>query len=223
MVLVEYFDMNDLAVRQQHDRLARVYDRRWSRYISRTLVLLKTWASIPPQAAVLDIGCGTGEFERLVLSEKPEQRMVGVDLSAKMLEIAREKCQAYPNVTFCAASSSALPFPDHSFDMVVSASALHYFDRPEVSLREMRRVLRPGGSVVIMDWCKDYIFCRLFDIVLRLIEPAFQRCYTQREFHRLLASAQFDIQSARSVRIDVVWGLMIATAGDRRAYVSFNV
>ena len=109
--------MNDTAVRQQNDRLARVYDRRWSRYVSRTLVLLKTWASIPPQAAVLDIGCGTGEFERLVLSEQPEQRMVGVDLSVKMLEIAREKCQAYPNVTFCAASSSALPFPDHSFDL----------------------------------------------------------------------------------------------------------
>ena len=76
---------------------------------------------------------------------------------------------------------------------------------------------------MIMDWCKDYIFCRLFDIVLRLIKPAFQRCYTQREFHRLLASAQFDIQSARRVRIDAVWGLMIATAVDRRAYVSFDV
>ena len=96
MVLVEYFDMNDLAVRQQHDRLARVYDRRWSRYISRTLVLLKTWASIPPQAAVLDIGCGTGEFERLVLSEKPEQRMVGVDLSAKMLERSAKPTRTSP-------------------------------------------------------------------------------------------------------------------------------
>jgi ubiquinone/menaquinone biosynthesis C-methylase UbiE len=123
--------MTDLAVRLQHDRLARVYDRRWSRYISQTLTLLKTWASIQPKAAVLDIGCGTGEFERLVLSEQPEQRMVGVDLSVKMLEIAREKCQAYPNVTFCTANASALPFPDHSFDMVVSASALHYFDQPE--------------------------------------------------------------------------------------------
>ena len=60
--------MTDLAVRLQHDRLARIYDRRWRRYISQTLTLLKTWASIPPQAAVLDIGCGTGEFERLVLS-----------------------------------------------------------------------------------------------------------------------------------------------------------
>jgi ubiquinone/menaquinone biosynthesis C-methylase UbiE len=105
----------------------------------------------------------------------PEQRMVGVDLSAKMLEIARKKCEAYPNVTFCTGSSSALPCSGHSFDLVVSASALHYFDQPEVSLGEMRRVLKPGGSIVIMDWCKDY------------------------------------------------WGLMIATAMHRRAYVSFDI
>ncbi len=117
-----------------------------------------------------------------MLSKHPEQRMVGVDLSVKMLEIAQQKCQACPNVTFCDASSSALPFPDHSFDMVVSASALHYFDQPEVSLGEMRRVLKPSGSVVVMDWCKDYLLCRLFDIALQLIEPAYQRCYTQREF-----------------------------------------
>jgi ubiquinone/menaquinone biosynthesis C-methylase UbiE len=198
-------------VRQQHDRLAEAYDRRWSRYLSQTLTFLKTWASVPPWAAVLDIGCGTGEFERLVLSEHPEQRMVGIDLSAKMLEIARQKCQAYPNITFCAASASALPFPDHTFDMIVSASALHYFDQPELSLREMRRVLKPGGSVVIIDWCKDYLLCRLFDIVLKLIEPAFQRCYTQREFHQLLGATQFDIQSAKRVRFGLIWGLMIAT------------
>ncbi len=207
--------MTDPAVRQQHDRLAGVYDRRWSRYISQTLTFLKTSASIPPQAAVLDIGCGTGEFERLLLSEHPEQRMVGVDLSVKMLEIARQKCRAFPNVTFCAASASALPFPDQSFDFVISASALHYFDQPELCLGEMRRVLKSGGSVVILDWCKDYLLCRLLDVILKLIEPAYQQCYTQREFHRLLGAAQFDIQSAGRVRFGLVWGLMIATAVDR--------
>ena len=200
------------AVRQLHDRLAGVYDRRWSRYISQTLTFLKTWASFPPRAAVLDVGCGTGELERLMLSEHLKQRIVGVDLSAKMLEIAREKCQAHPNVTFCIASAAALPFADHSFDVVVSASALHYFDQPVLSLGEMRRVLKPGGSVVILDWCKDYLACRLFDLVLKLIEPAYQQCYTQMEFHRLLAAAQFEIQSARRVQFGLVWGLMIATA-----------
>ena len=207
----EIFGMTD-PVCQQHDRLAGVYDRRWSRYIARTLTFFKTWASITPRAAVLDIGCGTGEFERLVLKDHPEQRMVGVDLSVKMLEVARQKCQAYPNVTFCTAGAAALPFPDYSFDVVVSASALHYFDQPEMSLKEMRRVLKPGGSAVIMDWCKDYFPCRLLDIALKLIEPAYQQCYTQREFHRLLTATELDIQSAGKVRFGLVWGLMIATA-----------
>ena len=129
-----------------------------------------------------------------------------------MLEIARQKCQCYPNVTFCAASGAALPFPDRSFDMIVSASALHYFEQPEVSLREMRRVLKPGGSVVIMDWCKDYFLCGLLDFVLKLIETAYQQCYSQREFHRLLIAAQFEIQSSKRARFGLLWELMIATA-----------
>ena len=206
---------NRLAVRQLHDRLAGVYDRRWGRYIAQTLAFLKAWAFCPPPAAVLDVGCGTGEFERLILNEHPEQRIVGVDLSVRMLKIARQKCEAYANVGFCAASAAALPFADHSFDLVVSASALHYFDQPELSLEEMRRVLKPGGSAVILDWCKDYLVCRLLDLVLKLIEPAYQRCYTQQEFHRLLAAGQFEVQSARRVRFGPVWGLMIATAVGR--------
>jgi ubiquinone/menaquinone biosynthesis C-methylase UbiE len=128
-----------------------------------------------------------------------------------MLGIAQQKCQAHPNVTFCIASAAALPFADHSFDMVVSASALHYFDQPALSLREMRRVLKPGGSAVILDWCKDYLVCRLFDLVLKLIEPAYQQSYTQPEFHQLLTAAQFEIQSSGRVRFGLVWGLMIAT------------
>jgi ubiquinone/menaquinone biosynthesis C-methylase UbiE len=61
--------------------------------------------------------------------------------------------------------------------VIVSASALHYFDRPEVALAEMRRVLKPGRSVVILDWCRDYLLCLLFDIVLKLIDPAYHRRY----------------------------------------------
>ncbi len=209
--------MTDEAVRRTYDRLASGYDQRWRRYTADTLTLLKAWACLSPQAAVLDIGCGTGEFERSVLSEHPEQRMVGVDISTKMLELARQKCQAYPNVTFLVASASALPFPEHTFDAVVSASALHYFDCPDTSLAEVRRVLKPGGSVVILDWCKDFLSCRLFDIVLKWIEPGYQRCYTEREFHRLLALAKLDIQSATKVRFGLVWGLMIARAGAPRS------
>ncbi|HAX77674.1 MAG TPA: methyltransferase type 11, partial [Cyanobacteria bacterium UBA11372] len=117
--------MSETTVRQQYDRMAAVYDQRWRSYIANTLSFLKTWANLPPTATVLDVACGTGEFERLVLADRPMQQMLGVDISEKMLAIARQKLHTYPNVSFHVAPASALPFTDNSFDVVVSANSFH--------------------------------------------------------------------------------------------------
>jgi ubiquinone/menaquinone biosynthesis C-methylase UbiE len=203
--------MIEAKVRQEYNRLAAAYDRRWSSYITNTLSFLKTWVAIEPEAVVLDIACGTGEFERLILAEHPRQHMVGVDISEKMLDIASHKLVAYPHVAFQVATASALPFTDQCFDVIVSASAFHYFDSPEAALVEMKRVLKPEGKVIILDWCKDYLFCRSLDWVLKIVDPAHQQCYTQAEFHHLLTSTGFEICQAAQVRLGLVWGLMIAT------------
>lgn len=204
--------MSETKVREQYDQLATVYDQRWSGYVANTLSFLKSWAQISPQASVLDIGCGTGEFEQLVLAEHPTQQMLGVDISEKMLSVAKQKCHAYPHVSFHTASASALPFVNHSFDVIISASSFHYFDNPQAVLAEMKRVLKPDGTVVILDWCKDYLLCRLCDIVLKVFDPAYKQCYTQAEFHDLLTAAGFNIYRATKVRFGLVWGLMVATA-----------
>ena len=85
--------MTEEVIRQQYDQMAQRYDRRWSTYICKTLSFLAAWAAISPRAVVLDIGCGTGEFEKLLLDKHPNQQIVGVDISQKMLEIAQQKCQ----------------------------------------------------------------------------------------------------------------------------------
>jgi len=208
--------MIEAKVRAQYDQLATQYDQRWSRYVSNTLSFLKTWAQIAPTDVVLDVACGTGEFERLILSENPAQQMVGVDISDEMLAIARQKLQHYPNIDFQLASASALPFSDASFDTVISGNAFHYFDDPSVVLKEMERMLKPGGNLIILDWCKDFLVCRICDWVLRRIDPAHQQCYTQTEFHHLLNSTGFEIHQARKVRFGLVWGLMVATANYNR-------
>lgn len=204
--------MTETQVREQYDQMAAVYDQRWSRYVTNTLSFLKTWASISQQATVLDIGCGTGEFESLVLAEYPKQQMVGVDISDQMLGIAQQKCRDYPNASFHKARASELPFERNSFDVVISSSVFHYFDDPGAALVEMKRVLKPDGRVVILDWCKDYLLCRLCDIVLKFVDPTYRQCYTQDEFHDLLASAGFDIHRATRVCFGVVWSLMAASA-----------
>ncbi|MBW4626199.1 MAG: class I SAM-dependent methyltransferase [Brasilonema octagenarum HA4186-MV1] len=204
--------MTETRVRQQYDQMSSVYDQRWKSYISKTLSFVKNWAQISPLDTVLDVACGTGEFERLLLSEYPTQHIVGVDISKKMLEIAKHKCSIYPQVWFQTASVLALPFASNTFDVVISASSFHYFDDPLAALREMKRVLKPEGKVVILDWCKDYFFWKISDIVLKLFDPAYKQCYTQDEFHHFLAATNFTIRRATRVRFDIVWGLMVATA-----------
>jgi ubiquinone/menaquinone biosynthesis C-methylase UbiE len=204
--------MTKTTVREQYDQMAAKYDRRWSSYITNTLSFLQDWAQISPQDKVLDIACGTGEFERLVLTQEPTQEIVGVDISEKMLAIARQKLHAYPNVSFHTAPASALPFCDNSFDLVVSASSFHYFENPVAALVEMKRVLKPNGRVIILDWCKDYLLCRLCDLALKFFDPTYQQCYTEAEFHHLLEMAGFGIRRATRFRFNVVWGMMVATA-----------
>ena len=204
--------MNEVKVQIQYDRLANIYDLRWRNYIINTLTFLHNWEQIEPQERILDVACGTGEFERLLLDKNPTQKIMGIDISEKMLSVAREKCRAYSNVEFHKASVHSLPFASHSFDVVVSANAFHYFDEPQVALTEMKRVLKPNGRIVILDWSKDYLVCRVCDWILQIFDPTHQQCYTQAELHQLLVSAQFDLHRATKVRFGVIWGLMAITA-----------
>lgn len=204
--------MTEARVRQQYDRVAAVYDQRWSRYVTDTLHFLNTWAELSSTDRVLDVACGTGEFERIVLAKHPTQPMVGIDLSEPMVTIAQQKVVAFPQVSFQVATASALPFLDQRFDVVICANAFHYFDDPIAALMEMKRVLQPTGKVVILDWCRDFLLCRVCDVVLKLFDPAHQRCYTEGEFHGLLTSAGFEVVRSRRIRFGWVWGLMVATA-----------
>lgn len=200
------------TVRGQYDQLADRYDQRWKNYITDTLTFFKTWANLSSDAVILDVACGTGELERLLAAENPHQHIVGVDLSEQMLAQARQKLHAFSHITFYLATVRSLPFPDHSFDAVISANSFHYFDDPLASLQEMRRVLKPSGRFVLLDWCRDGWLCQLCDIILKWIDPAHKQCYTQKELHDLLTSAQFRISRSTRVRLSLVWELMAVEA-----------
>ena len=200
--------ITESAVQMQYDGLAKVYDWRWRRYLTNTLSFLVDWANVASTAAVLDVGCGTGELARLLLEQNPHQAIVGIDISEEMLVQARQKLRNVEQVTFEQASASALPIPDNTFEVVVSANAFHYFPEPEAALAEMRRVLKPDGKIVILDWCKDFLVCRICDWVLKRLDPAHQQCYTETELHGLLKTAGFRVGQARRIRFGLIWGLM---------------
>lgn len=200
----------DQRIKEQYDRLAESYDRRWRAYVSGTLTFLTGWVSLSGDERVLDVACGTGELERMLLSEHPALSVVGVDISEKMLNVARGKHAAHENASFREGNAGELPFPGAGFDLVVTANSFHYFGDPIASLREMRRVLRPGGRAVVLDWCRDFLACQVCDVALKALDPAYQRCYNQRELREMMSAAGFDVVAERTARVKVIWGLMVA-------------
>ena len=99
---------------------------------------------------VLDVGCGTGVLTReLPGCVGATGSVTGFDLSESMLGVARRHC---PGVPFHQGSVNTLPFDDASFDVVVSAFMLMFLESPAQALSEMRRVLRPGGRLVVSVW-----------------------------------------------------------------------
>ena len=143
-------------------------------------------------------------------------------VAATSQAITRQKIPAYTNASFHAASASALPFANHSFDEVVSANSFHYFDHPDAALLKVKHVLKPNGKVVILDWCKDCLLCRICDVLLKRFDPAYRQCYSQAEFHQLLTAAGFELSCTTRVRFGLGWGLICATALPTRSQHNHN-
>jgi demethylmenaquinone methyltransferase/2-methoxy-6-polyprenyl-1,4-benzoquinol methylase len=105
-------------------------------------------AQLPPRPTVLDLACGTGDFARLMASRYPGSRAIAVDLTERMLQLARDR-----GVRFAVCGDAGtLPFPDGSFDCVCIGYGLRNFPNLEQSLREIARVTRAGGLLVTLDF-----------------------------------------------------------------------
>jgi ubiquinone/menaquinone biosynthesis C-methylase UbiE len=197
-------------VRAEYDALATVYDRRWSRYVEASTAA--TLRRIPLEAGerLLDVGCGTGLLLGCLAGRSPFRELTGVDLSPGMVAQARGRLPA--SVRLLVGDAEALPFPPASFDVAVSVSSFHYWPAPARGLEELRRVLRPGGRLIITDWCDDYLACRICDRLLRLVNPSHPRIFGQAECGALLSGAGYQVTSLERYRISWLWGLMTATA-----------
>lgn len=193
-----------------YGRLAPRYDRRWAYYIDATVRETLARVAVRPTARVLDVGCGTGALLAALAAVAPGTARCGVDASPEMLAIARQRLG--DGAALRESPAERLPFPDASFELVVSTSAFHYFRDPGAALAEMQRVLVPAGRLVVTDWCDDFLVCRLCDLWLRAFDRAHFRTYGRNECGRLLARAGFDAIRIDRYKIDWLWGLMTATA-----------
>ena len=149
-------------------------DKRWRRQVARSLE-----PSLVEGARVLDVACGTGDLS-LVLAGAGRARVVGLDFCRPMLEIARRKAQIVspdsPDpraVPFVEGDALRLPFADETFDAVTIAFGLRNLAGVFEGLRELRRILRPGGRVAILEFSSPVVpgFRALFRFYFTRVLP----------------------------------------------------
>jgi ubiquinone/menaquinone biosynthesis C-methylase UbiE len=137
------------------DLAAAAYERLWQPQLASALATLLGSAALAPRERVLDVACGTG-LASFAAAEAvgPAGAVVGVDLSERMVEEARRRAQErnLTRVTFVRMDAERLDLPDADFDVALCGLGLMYVPDPAQALREMRRVLRPGGRVVLAVW-----------------------------------------------------------------------
>jgi len=126
------------------------YMGRWSRKVA---PLFTDWIGAPPGADWIDVGCGTGVLTSTVLDRCEPSRVVGIDSSAAFLQAAQDGL-ADSRASFRQGDAQALPEGDASFHMAVSGLVLNFVPNKNAAVREMARVVKPGGAVALYVW--DY-------------------------------------------------------------------
>jgi ubiquinone/menaquinone biosynthesis C-methylase UbiE len=148
----------------------------------RTAVLALSVGAVPRR--VLDIGCGTGYLLRLLASQWPQaSELAGIDPAPAMIEAA-EISASDERLRFSIGTAEQLPYPDSSFDFVVSTTSFDHWSDQQAGLRECARVLVPGGRLVLVDRFSPWL-------IPTLIGSRRGNARTRRRADQLLSAAAF--------------------------------
>jgi ubiquinone/menaquinone biosynthesis methyltransferase len=118
-------------------------DQRWKRQ-------LVTWSGVQPGQRALDLACGTGDITFALGALGA--RAIGLDITHRMVELARSKAAPRDAPAFLVGDMMALPFPDATFDVVTTGYGIRNVPLIAPALAEIRRVLRPGGVLLSLDF-----------------------------------------------------------------------
>lgn len=129
------------------------------------------------QGEAVDIGCGPGHLIFDLAQELPNLKLTGIDMSDEVLEQAESSAADYgfgDRVKFEKGGAQAIPFPNESFDLVISTLSLHHWSEPLAVLDEVARIVRPGGAFLIFDLRRDMAspFYMLLWFATRVIVPS---------------------------------------------------
>ena len=188
---------------ERFDQWASSYENSWlqraffDRAHQATLALAAGIVQQP--VSILDVGCGTGKLLRRATTNWPEAQLIGVDPANGMIEMAK---RLTPNATFFTGMAEALPLEDASVDLALSTSSFHHWQDQAAGIREIARVLRPGGYFVLVDASFPDWLVRVFRL---------KRFHSPAQLRTLFIQAGLHVQTQQTL----AWRRWLATVGNK--------
>jgi ubiquinone/menaquinone biosynthesis C-methylase UbiE len=185
---------NEHSIKEEFARTAPAFGRRTQGRFDHMGVVV--FARVAPGATVVEVGAGTGNF--LALFGRSAGRLVAVDLTLEMLREARAR---HVGMQLVAADGARLPLRSRSAELVASAQVLHHVARPVPFLAEMRRLVAPGGRVLIVDQLGSdrYEEATAMTELETLRDPTHASSRPRPVFHTILAAAGLRVMDERIV------------------------
>lgn len=208
-----------MTTQSHHDKINQQFGSQASAYLTssvhasgRDLERLSARLSDFPNASLLDMGCGAGHAS--FIAAVKVKNVVAYDLSNQMLTVVAETAQTrgITNLTTCLGYAEALPFEKETFDVVISRYSAHHWHDVGMALREVQRVLKPGGIVIFMDVLSPGY--PILDIWLQTVEAlrdtSHVRNYTSGEWLTLFNEAGLMIRHVNCDKLNLEFASWIA-------------
>ena len=151
------------------------------------------WAALPPGASVLDMGCGPGLSTALILDTLRPQRLAAFDFDPAMVQFARRRLARHTHeqgLDLTVADATRMPYGDGLFDAVFESGVVHHIPDWRAALREVGRVLKPGGRFCFAEPSRGRLHRGLYRILPHSVESMFD----PDEWRSALAEASLEVE-----------------------------
>jgi len=143
-----------LEVMRHYDRSAPVYDAQYAEEQNAKIKALLNNLNINKNSLILDVGCGTGLlFEHI---GKQAKRLIGLDISSKILKEAKKRVKLFPKVVIIRADADYAPFPNEIFDAVFAITIIQNIPNPILTLYEMKRISKKDAAIAVTGLKKEF-------------------------------------------------------------------
>ncbi len=181
---------HEKANEQKWSRRSRTYDEKrfdYFRYMQKRLI---SPLDLKKGSNFLDIGCGTGWAVRYAAEILDgEGDFTGIDISGGMIEKAIENSRGLKNVHFYKASAESLPLESYYFDNIICTNSFHHYLNPVKVLIEVKRVLKQGGKIYILDVTSDDFITARINKIVQKKEQEHVKFYSTKEYKNMFKEA----------------------------------